>query len=73
MDTKIGKEYNKCVRKGSAVEIAISITPKMQNNQRNLKAISCYETLGFKEYKRDKNVKVFEGNFVDDIYMKYVK
>lgn len=37
----------------------------------NLKAIHCYEKLGFVEYKRDKNVGMCDDILVDDIYMKY--
>ena len=39
----------------------------------NLKAIHCYEKLGFVEYKRDKNVGEIDNQLVDDIYMKYDK
>lgn len=39
----------------------------------NLKAIHCYEKLGFVEYKRDKNVGECDNQVIDDIYMKYDK
>lgn len=38
----------------------------------NLKAIHCYEKLGFVEYKRDKNVGMYGNVSIDDIYMKYI-
>ena len=38
----------------------------------NLKAIHCYEKLGFVEYKRDKNVGMYDNISIDDIYMKYM-
>ena len=37
------------------------------NNER---AIHCYEKLGFKEFKKEVNVKEVNGVMVDDIYMK---
>ena len=37
----------------------------------NLKGINCYKSIGFKEYKRDKNVGTFDNESIDDIYMKY--
>ena len=36
----------------------------------NERAIHCYEKLGFKEYKRDKNIAVIDGKEIDDVYMK---
>ena len=35
----------------------------------NLKAIHCYEKLGFVEYKRDKNVAMYDNISIDDIHM----
>ena len=39
----------------------------------NEKALNCYKKLGFKEYKRDKNVNIIDGKQIDDIYMKLEK
>lgn len=36
----------------------------------NQKAINCYCKIGFVEYKRDKNVGVYENLSIDDIYMR---
>lgn len=36
----------------------------------NLKAIHCYESLGFVEYKRDIDVGSYNGKSCDDIYMR---
>ena len=80
-------------------ELAICITPNMQNKHygqeainrfikycfeklrldnielsvysHNEKAIYLYKKLGFVEYKRDINVGTYNGQFIDDIYMKY--
>ena len=38
----------------------------------NEKAINLYKKLGFVEYKRDVNVGIYNGQIIDDIYMKYV-
>ena len=37
----------------------------------NEKAINLYKKLGFVEYKRDTNVGTYNGQSIDDIYMKY--
>ena len=37
----------------------------------NSRGIHLYEKLGFKEYKRDKNIGSISGDVVDDIYMRY--
>ena len=80
-------------------ELAICITPTMQNKHygreaitrfikycfeelkldnielsvysHNEKAISLYKKLGFIEYKRETNVGTYNGQIIDDIYMKY--
>ena len=80
-------------------ELAICITPTMQNKHygheaierfikycfeelglnnvelsvysHNKKAINLYEKLGFVEYRREINIGTYNGQSIDDIYMKY--